>query len=411
MYHSPDLIEKNLDEVDKQGALDDSTITQDWIDASQERPEEKSALDQKPPLSALINLDDFMRSFEKYGPKKAWAYIIGASNDLLSYEANKNSWYKLWFRPRVMRNVKFINTKMKMMGADVAMPVYIAPMGIAKTAGSEGEIALGAGAAGGGIIHCQSTAASFSVEDILLSVPKTYPYFFQLYVDRNRQKTEELLARLETMDQIKAIFVTVDLPVVSKREADERVLEEQKVSTYQGSGVTNKADKKGGGLARTTGNFIDWQLTWDDIPWIKKHTSKPILAKGIQSAADAKIALQLGLDGIVVSNHGGRALDNAPATLLVLLELRRDVPEVFKKMEVYIDGGVRRGSDILKAVLIGAKGVGIGRPFQCAVAYDTAGVEHVCDSEFDRPRSSIRHLAEASQYSKMSWRQQCDFAE
>ena len=371
---------------DKKGTFDESSITQEWKDLnSEESTIEKSALDQKPPLSALINLDDFERSFEKFGPKKAWAYIIGASNDCLTYKRNKDAWYQLWFRPRIMRNVKKINTRMQMMGQEVAMPVWIAPMGIAKTAGDEGEIALGAGAAGGGIIHCQSTAASYDVEDILESVPKTYPYFFQLYVDRNRQKTVELLQRLENMDQIKAIFVTVDLPVVSKREADERVLEEQKISqsTYQGGGSTGKPDKKGAGLARTTGNFIDWELTWDDIPWIKKYSTKKILAKGIQSAADAKIALQMGLDGIVVSNHGGRALDNAPATLLVLLELRRDVPEIFSKMEVFIDGGVRRGSDILKAVLIGAKGVGIGRPFQCAVAYDTAGVEHMCDREFN----------------------------
>ena len=380
MYHSPTLIENSLMEEDKKGTFDESSITQEWKDAnSEEKAELKSALDQKPPLSTLINLDDFERSFEKYGPRKAWAYIIGASNDCLSYHANKNAWHKLWFRPRIMRNVSTVNTRMRMMGQEVAMPVWIAPMGIAKTAGDEGEIALGAGAAAGGIIHCQSTAASFSIEDILESVPKTYPYFFQLYVDRNRDNTVKVLQRLETMDQIKAIFVTVDLPIVSKREADERVLEEQRMSEYQGGG-TSKADKKGGGLARTTGSFIDLALTWHDIPWIKKYTSKAILAKGIQSAADAKIALQLGLDGIVVSNHGGRALDNAPATLLVLLELRRDVPEIFSKMEVYIDGGVRRGSDILKAVLIGARGVGIGRPFQCAVAYDTVGVEHMCDS-------------------------------
>ncbi len=384
MYHSKDLIEKTLMDEDKKGDFDENSVTEEWTNSNKDDDSQKSPLDpnEKPPLSTLINLDDFERSFENYGPRKAWAYIIGASNDTLTYARNKSCWHDLWFRPRVMRDVKAINTRMKMMGQEVAMPVWIAPMGIAKTAGDEGELALGRGAAAGGIIHVQSTAASFTVEDILAAVPKTHPYFFQLYVDRNRQKTVELLQRLETMNQIKAIFVTIDLPVVSKREADERLLEEQKVSTYQGSGVSNKADKKGGGLARTTGNFIDWQLTWQDLDWIRKYTSKDILVKGIQSAADAKIALEMGCKGIVVSNHGGRALDNAPGTLLILLELRRDCPEVFSKMEVFIDGGIRRGSDILKAVMIGAKGVGIGRPFQCAVAYGTEGVEHVCDSKY-----------------------------
>lgn len=156
-----------------------------------------------------------------------------------------------------MRNVKQINTCMKMLGQDVSMPVWITPMGIAKTAGEEGEAALGAGAAAGGIIHCQNTAASMSVEDILASVPNDYPYFFQLDVDRNRSKTEELLHKLDGMPKIKALFVTVDLPVVSKREADERVMEEQRASYYSGPNVSNKLDKKGGGLARSTGSFIN----------------------------------------------------------------------------------------------------------------------------------------------------------
>lgn len=219
-------------------------------------------------------------------------------------------------------------------------------------------------------------------EEIVASAPKTYPFFFQLYVDRNRLKTEELLGRIEKMDQIKAIFVTVDLPVVSKREADERIREsEMTVSVYHGQNATSNPDRRGGGIARSTGNFIDWQLNWEDLAWIRKHSSLPLLVKGIQSAADAKIAMDLGCAGIVVSNHGGRALDNAPATLLILLELRRDCPEVFEKMEVYVDGGVRRGSDVLKAVLLGARGVGVGRPFQCAVAYGTEGVVAAAESE------------------------------
>ena len=390
MYHAADLIEKELSDAEKKGPFDESTVTQTWLDAQKEEEPAPENPNEKPPLSTLINLEDFEKAFEKTAAKKALAYISGASNDLLSLNANKEYWKKLWFRPRIMRKVKDINTRTKMMGQEVSMPVWICPMGIAKTAGEEGELALGAGAAAGGIIHCMSTSASFSPEEILTSVPKTYPYFFQLYVDRNRAKSEELLHRLEKMNQVKALFVTVDLPVVSKREADERIREVQpKMSAYHGEGVMNKVDKRGGGLARTTGNFIDWCLNWEDLEWIRKHSTLPIIVKGIQSAADAKIALQLGCQGIVVSNHGGRALDSAPGTLLVLLELRRDCPEVFTKMEVYVDGGVRRGSDILKAICLGAKGVGVGRPFQCAVSYGTEGVETVCESMF----SELHHAS------------------
>lgn len=379
-YHAKDLIEKELSDSDKKGDFDESTITQTWVDAQKEETKSEPDPNERPPLSSIINLGDFEQAFAKSGAQKANAYISGASNDLLTLNANKTFWQKLWFRPRVMRNVSALNTKMKMLGCDVVMPVWICPMGIAKTAGPEGETALGAGAAASGIIHCMSTTASFGVEDILASAPRTYPFFFQLYVDKQRHKTEAMLQKLDKMDQIKAIFVTVDLAVVSKREADERIRTQETTSVYMSS-EKNKVDKKGGGLARTTGSFIDWSLSWEDLAWIRKHTSLPIVVKGIQSAADAKMAMQMGCQGIVVSNHGGRALDSAPATILVLLELRRDCPEVFDRMEVHIDGGIRRGSDILKAVCLGARGVGVGRPFQCSVMYDREGVESAAASK------------------------------
>ncbi|CAK3777308.1 Cytochrome b2, mitochondrial [Lecanosticta acicola] len=389
-FHSSTLIEDELSPEEKLGDLDESTVTDTWIEAQKRETTQKEAdPNEKPPLSTLINLDDFERAFEKSGSEKAWVYIWAGSNDLLSLSANKQAWHRLWFRPRIMRNVSAVDTKTKMMGADVSMPVYICPMGIAKTAGPQGEAALGSGAAGSGIVHCMSTTASMSVEEILASVPPTYPYFFQLYVDRNRAKTEATLAKIEGYSNIKAIFVTVDLAVVSKREADERLIVQETVSVYSGEQKSN-VDKKGGGLARTTGSFIDWALSWEDIPWLRKHTSKPIVIKGIQSAADAKIAMEMGCEGIVISNHGGRALDNSPATLLILLELRRDCPKVFSRMEVYIDGGVRRGSDVLKAVLLGARGVGVGRPFQCAVLYDKEGVEHAASILQDELETAMR---------------------
>lgn len=378
-YHAAGLIEKELSADEKKGDFDQSTVTQTWTDAQKKETVSAPDPNERPPLSSLINLHDFEEAFARSGSQKANAYVVGASNDCLTYHANKSAWHRLWFRPRIMRNVATIDTKTNMLGIDVTMPVIISPMGIAKTSGPEGETALARGAANSGIVHCVSTTASFSVEDVLASVP-TQPFFFQLYVDKQRHKTEALLQKLEGLKQVKALFVTVDLAVVSKREADERIRTLETTSVYM-SGQANKIDKKGGGLARSTGSFIDWALHWDDIPWIRQHSSLPIVIKGVQSAADAKMALSLGCAGIVVSNHGGRALDSAPATLLVLLELRRDCPEVFDKMEVFVDGGVRRGSDVLKAVCLGAKGVGVGRPFQCSVMYDTEGVESVATSK------------------------------
>ncbi|KAK4495314.1 hypothetical protein PRZ48_013645 [Zasmidium cellare] len=378
-FHAADLIENELSLQEKKGALDESTIDKAWLSASEDdapkSPQTVSNMDQKPPLSTLINLHDFEQAFSRHGSQKAWAYIWAASNDLTSLHLNKTWWHKILFRPRIMRDVSHISTRTTLLGAPVTIPVFIAPMGIAKTAGPEGELALGAGAAAAGIIHCMASTASFSPEEMLASVPPTYPYFFQLYVDRTRSKTEDVLRRLEAYPNVKGIFVTVDLPVVSKREADERLVVSERIQTSL-EGETLKADKKGSGLARTTGNFIDWRLDWRDIPWLRRHTTKPLIIKGIQSAADAKKALELGCAGIVVSNHGGRALDGSPGTVGILLELRRDCPEIFSRMEVFIDGGVRRGSDILKAVCLGARGVGVGRPFQCSVMYGREGVEH-----------------------------------
>ncbi|KAF2160282.1 hypothetical protein M409DRAFT_70617 [Zasmidium cellare ATCC 36951] len=378
-FHAADLIENELSTEEKKGALDESTIDDAWRESSQDKsspsPQNISNMNEKPPLSTLINLHDFEEAFGRFGSQKAWAYTWAASNDLISLNLNKSWWSKILFRPRIMRDVSAINTKATMLGAEVSMPVFICPMGIAKTAGPEGEMALGSGAANAGIVHCMSTTASFSAEEILTSVPPTYPYFFQLYVDRTRSKTEALLSRLEAFANIKAIFVTVDLAVVSKREADERLVVSEQVYTSS-DGQVSGADKKGAGLARTTGNFIDWKLSWSDIPWLRRHTTKPLVIKGVQSAVDAKLALELGCAGIVVSNHGGRALDGAPGTVGILLELRRDCPEVFDRMEVFVDGGVRRGSDILQAVCLGARGVGVGRPFQCSVMYGKEGVEH-----------------------------------
>lgn len=405
--HQPNLISNELPSSDQKGPFDRSTVTETWLQAQKEETVSVADPNEKPPLSALINLDDFERSFEKSGSQKSWAYISGASNDLLSLHANKAWWQKIWFRPRIMQNVGTVNTRTMMMGCEVAMPVFIDPMGIAKTAGPEGETALGRGAEAAGIVHCVSTPSSYPLEDVVASTSKGQPFFFQLYVDKQRHKSEAALRKLEGLPQVKAVFITVDLAVVSKREADERIRTQEVTSAYS-AGAKSGVDKKGGGLARSTGSFIDPAFSWDDLAWVRKHTKLPIVIKGIQSAADAKKALEMGCAGIVVTNHGGRALDGAPGTVLVLLELRRDCPEVYEQMEVFVDGGIRRGSDILKAFCLGVRGVGVGRPFQCAVSYGKEGVEHAAGSEY---KSCVFWymwiMLMTLQSCKTSWRPRC----
>jgi L-lactate dehydrogenase (cytochrome) len=209
------------------------------------------------------------------------------------------------------------------------------------------------------------------------------PFFFQLYVDKQRAKSARLLSHVEALG-VKAIFVTVDAPVAGKREADERVKADESMSAPM-SGERAKNDTKGGSLGRIMAGFIDASLSWDDIPWLRQCTSLPLVLKGVQTAMDARRAMQEGINGIVLSNHGGRSLDTSPAPVLLLLELQKCCPEVFDRMEVFVDGGIMRGTDIFKALCLGARAVGIGRGFLYALNYGQEGVEKYIESAFQSP--------------------------
>lgn len=243
-----------------------------------------------------------------------------------------------------------------------------------------------------------STNASYPVSDIAHATSPTHPFIFQLYVNSDRTKSRALITHLLSLRSkgLIGICITVDAAVPGKREADERLKadEDSHAPNSGSSAPTGGNDKRGGGLGRIMGAFIDPALCWDDIAWIREMVGPemPLLIKGVQGAADARLAIQYGLQGIVVGNHGGRSLDTAPPAVMVLLELRKECPEVFEKLEVLVDGGIRRGTDVLKCVCLGAKAVGLGRPPLYALAYGQEGVEHLVDSksisDFSRKISS-----------------------
>lgn len=229
-----------------------------------------------------------------------------------------------------------------------------------------------------------SSNASFPLAEIVAETPPTHPTFFQLYVNADRAKTRSFLdSVLKQRPRVRAIFITIDAPTTGKREADERIKADESVTAANNSGVTAKNDSKGGGIGRLTGSYIDRGLVWEDLVWIRKQVGPdmPLVIKGIQCAADAKMAMNAGMQGILVSNHGGRCLDSSPPAILTLLELHKCCPEVFDRMEVFVDGGIRRGTDILKCVCLGATAVGIGRHFLYALNYGQDGVEHLFDSK------------------------------
>ncbi|PVI02988.1 mitochondrial cytochrome b2-like protein [Periconia macrospinosa] len=371
--HSPNLVQMTLHPSEVIGEIDDSTIT---FDAHQSTATKTTSSTQAemPSLDNIINLYDLEDVASKHLSQKAWAYINGASNDNITRDENQALMRRIWFRPSVMRDVSSVGTRAKLLGTDLECPIFICPTGAVRMAGNEGEIALAKAAATMGIIQCIATASSYPLEEILDATPERA--FFQLYVNKDRQKSEALIKQINESGKVRALFITVDVPVISKREADERVKPDVVIDTANIKTHKGGSDKKGAGMTRQNSGFIDSALSWNDIEWLRGHTKLPIVVKGIQSWRDAKMAVQYGCQGIVVSNHGGRAADTAQPAILTLLELQKNCPEVFSALEVLIDGGFRRGSDVVKAICLGASGVGIGRPMLYAVQYGQVGVEH-----------------------------------
>lgn len=172
------------------------------------------------------------------------------------------------------------------------------------------------------------------------------------------------------------------------------------------TGAVARNDSKGSGLGRTMAGFIDSTLNWDDVKWLRKATKMPIVLKGVQTAEDVITAVEYGIEGVVIGNHGGRSLDTSPPSIMILLELHRLCPEVFKHIEIYLDGGVRRGTDIFKALCLGATAVGMGRSFLYAANYGQEGVEHLIESESAILQHSVCYLLTV-QSCKRSLRRPC----
>lgn len=209
-----------------------------------------------------------------------------------------------------------------------------------------------------------------------------------MYFNRDKDIFAKLLEECSRTPQVKALFLTLDAAYPGKRERDERIPLDEDTSAPM-TGVKGKNDSEGGGTARLLGNYIDPGFDWSDLAWIRRNTHLPIILKGIMTAPDAILAMKAGVDGIMISNHGGRNLDASPPTILVLLELNKQCPEIFQVMQVYIDGSFTRGTDVLKALALGASAVGLGRSVLFAANYGQKGVEHLITSMLDTLQSTL----------------------
>jgi 4-hydroxymandelate oxidase len=298
-----------------------------------------------------INLFEFEAAAKDLLPKAEYDYIAGGATDEISVKRNRRAYESWALRPRVLRDVSAIDLSTVVLGTRVNLPVLIAPCGGHKRAHPEGETATYRAAAACGTILAVSANSNTSFEDLAKAAPGHL--WVQLYPFRDKAMTREWLERAKAAGY-EAVVVTLDSQWPPKRERNIR-------NRYQRSRGVNypKSDSPTPRPAGRAGEGSDPAATWKDLEWIKSATNLPVVAKGILTGEDVELCVKTGIDGVIVSNHGGRHLDNTLATVEVLSEA---VAAASGKLEVFLDGGIRRGADVVKAIALGAKAVFIGRP-------------------------------------------------
>ncbi len=346
-----------------------------------------------------VNLFEFEESARRAISQMAFDYYASGANDEITLKENRRAYERIVLYPRMLRDVSTRSMSVNIFGDEIKMPLLIAPMAFQKMAHKDGEIATAKAAAEAGTIMTLSTLSSYSIEEVAAST--TASLWFQLYVYRDRGLTASLVERAEQAG-CKALVFTVDSPILGRREKDVRngmcLPDNITAANLAQAGVDALPGKIGdSGLAHYILSLYDQSLSWKDVEWLRSITKLPVLVKGILRADDAELAVKHGAAGIIVSNHGGRQLDTSPATVDVLAKIANAVEG---RCELFVDGGIRRGTDILKALALGAKAVLLGRPVLWGLASGgTEGVLKVLDlikSEFDLAMalSGCRDLAE-----------------
>jgi isopentenyl diphosphate isomerase/L-lactate dehydrogenase-like FMN-dependent dehydrogenase len=304
-----------------------------------------------------VNVWDYEKLAEETLDANAHAYFVGGAGDEVTLRDNVAAFERRKLRPRVLVDVRSVSTTTTVLGTEVALPILIAPLAMQRMAHPDGELATARAAAAAGTIMCLSTAATVRPAEVAAAAPEGARWF-QVYVFGDRPLTEDLIA--EAADSgFSALVLTVDVPYLGRRERDIRV--DFKIP----EGIVPAGDIFGEGF--------DASLSWRDLEWLADY-GLPVVVKGLLTAEDARLACEHGAAAVVVSNHGGRQLDGVQASLDALEEV---VEAVDGRAEVLLDGGVRRGTDALKALALGARAVLIGRPMLWGLA--ARGEEGVTD--------------------------------
>lgn len=384
--HPPGTLEQYLGDKNKVGKVDTAALPKKPSDA-EKREQDIATSESDPPLQSLLNLDEIEALATKKISRRAWAYYYSAGDDLWSKSFNNTAYRQILLRPRVFVDCTQCDLSTSFLGNKVGLPIFVAPAAMARLAHPDGERGIARAAAKFGAMHIISNNASMTPEQIVEGAPPEQVFGWQLYVQKERSRSLAMLERIHKLgDRFKFICLTLDAPFPGKRELDEK-------SQFEGA-FTVSAEGKGESDQRPGGGGVGQQLFWGTagdltwkttLDWLAKHTHLPIVLKGVQTHEDAYLAAQYApqVKAVLLSNHGGRALDTAPPAVHTLLEIRKYCPEVFDKIELWVDGGIKRGTDVVKALCLGAKGVGLGRAALFGLgAGGQAGVERVFESEF-----------------------------
>ena len=352
----------------------------------------------------LLDLPDFERAAKIVMSPMAWDYVSGAAADELTLRWNHEAYEHIRLNPRALVDVSQLDTRVRLLGRELAFPILLAPTAYQKLSHPDGELATVKGAGDADATMVLSSFSTVTLEEVAAAA--SHPLWFQLYVQPDRDFTRELVRRAEAAGY-QALVVTIDTPVLGPRYRELR-------SKFTLPPGLDRANLRG--LATATGArrpteqnifsaTLDPKLTWKDIAWLRSITKLPVLLKGVQHPDDANLAVQAGVAGIIVSNHGARNLDTGPATID---SLPRVVAKVDGKIPVLVDGGIRRGTDVLKALAFGATAVLIGRPYVFGLAVDgSRGVTRIVNilrREFESAMALCGRTSIAAIDSSVIWR-------
>jgi 4-hydroxymandelate oxidase len=318
-------------------------------------------MDDTRAAESLLNVMEYEEAARRALSPMAFDYIAGGSGDEETLRANRDAFGRWRLVPRVLRGVGLPDLSTTVLGQQIALPVLFAPVAFHRLAHDEGEKASAGAAKRAGTIFIAGTSSTYPLEEV---APHAGLWWFQLYMYKDRELTRHLVQRAEAAGA-DALVVTVDTPLLGRREADERnrfaLPDGMTFANFLGTDVASMSGRsEGSGLSAYFSSNLNTTLTWADLDWLASITTLPLIPKGIVHPDDARLAIEHGARAIVVSNHGGRQLDSAIASLDTLPAV---VEAVAGRVEVLLDGGVRRGTDVIKALALRARAVMIGRPY------------------------------------------------